>query len=768
VAALTVQTTGYGAAQAAYLAAGWADVLPLPAGQKSAPPSGFTGPTGRTPDTAQLATWRRERADGNLALHLPPGVLALDVDAYGDKPGGATLADLTARLGELPPTWRATSRLDDDVTGKYLFRVPEGLRWPGSLPGIDLIHTGVRYVMAWPSVHPNGGLCRWFAPSGELADAGAVPVPADLPELPEAWVARLTGGEAERPQDSRGPSMDVDALLTDGEPCPAVLKVAGTYDAVTAQGTARHDAMLSAVLRLVRLGDQGHAGTRQAYADLHAVFVETVAPDRDGGEREAEAEWQRAERGAVVRVTGDPTPAADRRCCGEPETVAAPLNLPAEFWQARPALSHVRQAAHSRGRSPDAVLGSLLARLSAMCSHELRFDAGQGTGSLNLFTAVVGKSGTGKSSGVAVARELIDAPPWLFGDAFRDGLPLGSGEGLAESYMGAVAVETGEVKKSGPNKGEPKMEIKRRQVRHNVFVYVDEGQTLTAQAGRSGATIGPALRSAWVGELLGQANARDETTRLIPAGSYALGLVIGYQPGTAGELLADTDAGTPQRFLWLSSTDPGIPDQRVEWPGQLDVDLAEPSGDLFASGRERPRTGVVTFADAIKDELWTANLARNRGTDGDDNELNSHVALMRCKVAALLALLDGRGEVTEDDWHLSALLWATSCAVRDSLVTAGREAAQREREARDDAAVSRATRTAVATAQASSTVERVARHLAVKVHAKGAQTHGYARKLLRSTDRYLFREAVEHAVGLGWLTEDDGKVAPGSSRPVSA
>ena len=71
-----------------------------------------------------------------------------------------------------------------------------------------------------------------------------------------------------------------------------------------------------------------------------------------------------------------------------------------------------------------------------------------------------------------------------------------------------------------------------------------------------------------------------------------------------------TDAGTPQPFLGLSSTDPSLPGQRVEWPGQLDVHLAPASGALFPSAHERPRTGIVAFADSIKDELWTANLAQ--------------------------------------------------------------------------------------------------------------------------------------------------------------
>jgi hypothetical protein len=53
-------------------------------------------------------------------------------------------------------------------------------------------------------------------------------------------------------------------------------------------------------------------------------------------------------------------------------------NLPLEFWEQRPVLAHIRQAAHSRGRSADLVFAATLARLSSMVSHELQFNTGLG------------------------------------------------------------------------------------------------------------------------------------------------------------------------------------------------------------------------------------------------------------------------------------------------------------------------------------------------------------------------------------------------------
>ena len=67
-------------------------------------------------------------------------------------------------------------------------------------------------------------------------------------------------------------------------------------------------------------------------------------------------------------------------------------------------------------------------------------------------------------------------------------------------------------------------------------------------------------------------------------------------------------------------------------------------------------------------------------------------------MAALLALLDGRGEVSVEDWQLAGVLWETSCGVRDAVVAIGQSHAEQERAARDDARVTLADRTAASSA----------------------------------------------------------------------
>jgi hypothetical protein len=446
---------------------------------------------------------------------------------------------------------------------------------------------------------------------------------------------------------------------------------------------------------------------------------------------------------ALAATTSGSTPSHQ-----EPTNARALPNLPAEFWTARPQLELIRQAAHSRGRSADLVLGALLARLSAMVSHKLRFDTGLGVGSLNLFVAGVGPSGVGKSTAAKLARELIDTPWHLMPDdplsmgveLFRDGLPIGSGEGLAESFMGSAPTNDRKTTKKG-----------RRQIRHNAFIYVDEGEALTKLIERAGSTIGPALRSAWNGEALGQANAADDRTRIIPAGSYSLGLLIGFQRSTAIPLLADVGPGTPQRFLWCSAIDPNVPTEPPDIPPRLHV--------VFTDSRAEPIEGTITAAKEIRDELWQRNLARVHGQITDD-DLDSHTPLMRSKLAALLAVLDGRTSITTEDWSLSQILWETSCAVRDGLVAHARDEEARKHEARTQAGVERREREAAAVGQVPAKLARIANLLVSHITDNdGPLTDGAARKNLASRDRQLYETAIEHAISSGLLRRVGGGIA---------
>jgi hypothetical protein len=430
---------------------------------------------------------------------------------------------------------------------------------------------------------------------------------------------------------------------------------------------------------------------------------------------------------------------------GAPPT-ARPGLLPESFWAARPVFQHMRQAAHSQGCSGDLVLYSTLSRLSGMLSHHIRAVTGiGGRASLNVFAAMVGTSGAGKSISAGCVRDLM-APA---DDDFRDGLPIGTGEGIAEAFMGTVDEPTGELHQKGPYKGDPVMAKVRKQTRHNAFFYVDEGQTLAKLAERSGSILGETLRRAAIGEALGQTNASEERTRYIAPGSYSLGLLAGFQPSIATVLLADAHTGTPQRFYWGWADDPSIPDEPPPFPGPI-----EPH-----PGRHRPDGPIdITFPKRIRQMLWADRVARGRG-EIEVAELDGHAGLMKVKLAALFALLDGgRYEVTEEDWSLAETAWDASCKVRDSLVLRAQREALAEKQRAEDAKVHAELRSHVAKKDADLTLERVA-HL-VRRHAStvGGITFGGLKKALASRDRPVADKAVSLAVARGWVFEEGDRI----------
>lgn len=193
-----------------YWEAGWRGILPLPVGQKANPPSGYTGYNGTDPSFADVTAWAEENPNSNIALRLPVGVVGIDVDAYAGKKGAESLRTLESELGTLPPTWTSTARTDD-VSGIRLFRVPPGTRFREKFAGagIDLLHHGHRYALVWPSTNPNADDAPyvWISPAGTRGIG--VPVLAELPWLPSAWVGAL------RERD------DGDAVALDRQATPA-------------------------------------------------------------------------------------------------------------------------------------------------------------------------------------------------------------------------------------------------------------------------------------------------------------------------------------------------------------------------------------------------------------------------------------------------------------------------------------------------------------------------------------------------------------------
>jgi hypothetical protein len=419
------------------------------------------------------------------------------------------------------------------------------------------------------------------------------------------------------------------------------------------------------------------------------------------------------------------------------------MNLPGHFWEARPALATIRQAAHARTRSPDAVLGAVLARVALTVPPALFLPPVTGhRGTVDLLVAVVAPAGGGKSTSVAVAGDLFP----VHGDGILDDLTIGSGEGLVDAYMGDITEQD----------GGGKTRRTRGQVRHAILAVVDEGQVLKELGARKGSTLLPIMRSAWSGATLGQANASAETKRRLEAGSYRLALVAAFQPEYAATILDDAAGGTPQRFLWLSATDPAIPDVPPAWLGPLTH-----TPPRFTAGQ------VFTVDPAVAEEVRTRQLCRSRAPldrpDPSGEPLDSHLELLRLKVGALLGYLDGRAEVSRDDWRLAGIVLDTSTAVRQQVAAIARDLAAN----REKASTARAVRrdeTIEGAAQARA-LERVSRAVANRVRrGPGVVLRRDLNHAIASRDRTLapVDAAIAHAEAKRWIVPSGDGWKPGT------
>lgn len=782
---------------------GWSPIPVKPGtkGGRGCIPEGITGGSGRDLSGADVAAYIETHGHHNIAIRAPIGVIGIDIDQYGAKTGWDHLETLRLKhnLTELPATWRSSSR-----------PLPSGIRWyrlPGvvtlpdrngeirtlqrdeirltgdPVPGVEIIQRHHRYAVCWPTIHPTVGQpYQWHPPTGTnlLED---IPRPTELAELPNGWAIALGAHiKTDRPAHNPPPTAHLEPPT---EWSPAVRRAHQTAMQAmqAARAGGRHDTGLRHAMALLRLEQLHDPGSTAALDDLGQAFIAVITMPGEGQRTEVDAhrEWHHIVNSGRTKAasTASDAPLFEERQIDlrliiggqseEQPTVDAQLAaaltpvLPERFWNARPALEHIRQAAHSRIRSADLVLHATLARLIAYTPHTYELPPIAGSaGSLNYFAAAIGPSGAGKSSGCTIAGELITRPNSI---DVADDQTLGSGEGLAELYMGTVEEE-------GDNGKKIKV---RRQVRYNAFVYGDEGAALTAMMERKGATLPEAIRRAWTGGALGQANASAERTRVIPAGNYRLGLVIGFQPELAGHLLADATAGTPQRFLWASATDPNIPDDLPEWPGPLEIPTI-PILNLEAHletvrGYRRHR---LTVTPEITAELRCDALERSRGQRQTD-ELDSHKPLHLLKVAGALAILDGRLDITAEDWDLAHIVWHTSIQVRTKVVAAVKTRTEGDEDARVAAYARREHAAEVARIGAPTAVHRVARVIARKVHAMADDDQqpedGWAvrdlRRAVAGRDKHLVDAAIDHAVAQGWLAEaEDGRYRNGESRPA--
>lgn len=591
--------------------------------------------------------------------------------------------------------------------------------------------------------------------------AGVRRVPYRLPRVLEAAVAggRVFVVEGEK---------DVEALERAGEVATCNPGGAGKWRPEFAE-------YLAGAGEVVIVRDKDAAGVKHA-ADVAASLVgkvERVVVVEAATGKDAAEHLGAGHTAEEFRVVDAPDPEDPCVLSGErPETAhqggavsaerVAKLQLPEEFWDARPTLADIRRAARSRLVAPDAVLGAVLTRVAAISPHTLELPPIVGSPmGLSFFVAMVGMPESGKSAVTNLAAELLPAPPEVL-----DRLPLGSGEGMIEQLFELVD-ETDE---------NDKVRKVKRQTRHQAIFVVDEGSVVADLGGRRGSTILATLRGIWTHSTVGNANASVETKRLLDGRAYVYGLQLGIQPELAGPLLADAAGGLPQRFLWVSASDPTAPGVAEDWCEPLrwsPPNVATMQSITITRGGWRRH--VLPVAATVVAEIRAARLGVLRG-EVEVAPLDAHRNLLRLKVAALLSLLDGRLEVTEDDWALGGVVVGTSRRVR-ARVESILEGVERRREEVGAARAARRelhvedTRTERAMISAARSVANAAdRHATRRQHAEqgGGCTRSCFTQAISGKSRALVSvaDAIDLAERNGWVQADGDRWLPGESRPA--
>lgn len=301
-----------------YRQAGWAGVIPVGyrPRRKNPPIKGYTGWAGLDPSPADMQTWMHGlEGDWNIGLHLPHGIVVVDVDAYNG--GGRTLARLEAEVGHpLPPTWTSTARGQHDPSRHRFYRatLPEGRVWQdhpgGKTSGIDALHIGHRYAVVWPSLHPDhdlNALYHWYDPDGDLWED--VADPGGFTALDPAWVEALSKPGEPMPGTATDDATTLEAIgafrrADDGQKACFVVRKAfqaewqriqGAHDRETAGGL--HEP--GALHHLVALGLEGHQGVRAALSRHQAAYTAARVEYRGDSESSAGGDWWRQVRGSV-------------------------------------------------------------------------------------------------------------------------------------------------------------------------------------------------------------------------------------------------------------------------------------------------------------------------------------------------------------------------------------------------------------------------------------------------------------------------------------
>lgn len=550
------------------------------------------------------------------------GLVAVDIDCGAGKDGFEGLAEAGIELPDTPI--KATTR-----SGGQHFLYRQGstrVKSSASVLARDVdirAEGGLLFVFPTEVIDHPEQKYRW------QAGTRSVPV-SELPEFPEELARRLTIRQA---RTAVAGDDFTPAQVTAQQREWALRKIdLKLKDIAEAKAGERNSVLGRSVPRIVGLVKTLGEDVEAFAEKIKAAYAES------GGEDEQQVDgWIESS----IRFA-------------RPEN---PLNwLPVDrqrwFWDARPELRQIRQAAWSGMASPWAVLGALCVRVLADVPPSHRIITGIGDpngGNLNLYAVLAAESGGGKGVASQVARHLWPSEVYC--------TEIASGEALPRLFARRGRDQAGE--------------YYTEQIRESVIIDAPEFGSLSASGRRDGATLTQRLCNGFSGEGLSFAVADESKNIDVRPNSYRLGVITGIQYGNAGLLLgeASTVTGLPQRFVWFPANvaPEEIPDTRPEIPAPL-------SRWNFPQGGSR-----IEVCEEARRDIEAAQRAKLTGDTSVP--LDGHALYARVKVAYALAVLSGHYDsVRAQDWELSGIVMEASDQTRqravDTLKVRDRKAAQ--------------------------------------------------------------------------------------------
>lgn len=258
--------------------------------------------------------------------------------------------------------------------------------------------------------------------------------------------------------------------------------------------------------------------------------------------------------------------------------------------------------------------------------------------SLNFMHAVVGRSGAGKSGATrpTFVPDTATGPGTVPGDGHSLPAPrsVGSGEAIAGLF---AHVETD---KDGVKTSHIHTESAR--------MYWPEITKIIGVKSRQGSSLAPELCQVVSGEPLGSDTKTN--TCYVGAHVYRATVTIGAQLATVGGLF-DTESavmGLSQR-LWLASAE--MTDLPAEGTPQWEALMeADPVAEQVTLKIAPFKIGSVAVDPAVKRATRVLRYRHSTGEETDELEMETHVALMRLKLAVAAAVRHGEPPAVTAKW----------------------------------------------------------------------------------------------------------------------